>query len=232
MATTFASIKADVLSLLNALVATTAAAAQTGYTNAVGGTVVSVSTDWPEGLIEAAILDAEYTVCYEIAMNPRHPERADFEELSGALASGATLPTSSANSKNYIGPFSAVIDGTSSTVLQERPLAIVIMASENEATMFPTKGNIYAIAGGKIFYDATNQVKLTGPALNKSTFTGNIRCRDIYRPAIVAGAMTYLLAKEGAWADAWQMQSKLWGEWLGYIRSVGRQTAGPMPSQV
>lgn len=232
MATTFASIKADVLALLNGLTATTAAAAQTAYTNAVAGTVVNLSTDWPEGLIEAAILDAEYTICAEIALNDRHPERADFEDLSAALANGATLPTSSAGSKNYLGKFSAVVDGTTGTLLQERPLAIVNMAAENEASMFPTKGNIYAIAGGKIFFDSTNNVKITGPALNKSTFTGSIRCRDTYRPAIVSGAMTYLLTKEGAWVSAFEMHSKLWAEWLGWIRSVGRQVAVPMPSQV
>lgn len=232
MATTFASIKADVLSLLNALTATTAATAQTAYTNAVGGTVASLSTDWPEGLIEAAILDAEYTVCYEIAINERHPERADFEELSNAFASGATLPTSSAGSKNFIGKLSAVIDGTTSKVLLERPLAVVRMAAENEQSMYPAVLNIYAIEGAKIFFSAANNAKTSGPALNKATFTGSIRCRDIYRPAIASGAMTYLLSKEGAWDAAWTMHSKMWQEWLTWIQGVGRQTATPLPSQV
>lgn len=231
MATTFASIKADVLSLLNALTATTPALAQNAYTNAVGGTVVSLSTDWPEGIIEAAILDAEYIVCYEIALNERHPERADFEELSTAFATGSTLPLVSAGSKPFIGKFSAIIDGTTSAVLLERPLALVRMATENSGTMFPITMNIYAIAGDKVYFSAANNAKMSGPALSKATWTGNIRCRDIYRPAIVSGAMTYLLTKEGAWGEAHRMHSQLWADYLTAIRSVGRQTATPFPAQ-
>lgn len=229
MATSFNSLKADVMSLLNALPAITPAVAQTNYANAVAGTVASVSTDWPEGLIEEAVIDSEYRICYEVGLNEFHPERADFEELSGTLTSGATLPLNSANSKPFIGKFSGVIDGTTLKPLIERPLSVVRMVSENEQSMFTPGLNIYAVMGSKLYFAALNAVKLTGPAIARATWTGNIRCRDSHSPAIVHGAMAYLLTKEGVWAQAFQMHSELYSAYLASLRSVGRQTAVPMP---
>ena len=229
MAISFNSLKADVMALLNALPATTPAVAQQNYANAVSGTVASVSTDWAEGLIQEAIIDSEYRICYEVALNEFHPERADFEELSVALASGATLPINSANSKPFVGKYSGIIDGTTLKPLIEKPLALVRMVIENEQSMYPAGLNIYAIMGSKLYYAAPNQVKITGPAVSRATWTGNIRCRDSHAPAIVHGAMAYLLTKEGIWAQAFQMHAELFTSYVMAIRGVGRQTAVPMP---
>lgn len=231
MATSFNSLKAEVMSLLNALPATTPAVAQQNYTNAASGTVASVSTDWPEGQIQNAILDSEYTVCYEVALNEFHPERADFEEQSTALANGATLPINSSTSKPFVGKYSGIIDGTLGTPLIERPLSVVRMVTENVQTMFPSGLNLYAIMGSKLYYACTNQAKVTGPAVSKATWTGNIRCRDSHVPAIIHGAMTYLLTKEGVWAQAFQMHNGLYGDYLTMIRAFGRQTGNAMPGQ-
>ena len=229
MAISFNSLKADVMALLNALPATTPAVTQQNYANAVSGTVASVSTDWAEGLIQEALIDAEYRICYEVALNEFHPERADFEELSVALASGATLPINSANSKPFVGKYSGIIDGTTLKPLIEKPLALVRMVIENEQSMYPAGLNIYAIMGSKLYYSAPNQVKITGPAVSRATWTGNIRCRDSHGPAIVHGAMAYLLTKEGVWAQAFQMHAELFTAYVAAIRAVGRQTAVPMP---
>lgn len=231
MATSFNALKAEVLALLNALPATTPAVAQQSYTNAVAGTVVSVSTDWSEGQIQNAILDSEYTICYEVALNEYHPERADFEEQSNALANGATLPLNSSTGKPFVGKYSGLIDGTLGTPLIERPLSVVRMVTENAQSMYPAGLNLYAIMGSKLYYACTNQAKVTGPAVAKATWTGNIRCRDSHVPAIIHGAMTYLLTKEGTWAQAYQMHQSLFGEYLMSIRSLNRQTSMGMPGQ-
>ena len=229
MAISFNSLKADVMSLLNALPAITPTVAQTNYVNATAGTIASVSTDWPEGLIQEAIIDSEYRICYEVALNEFHPERADFEELSLSLSSGATLPLTSVTGKPFVGKYSGIIDGTTLKPLVERPLTIVRMVSENEQSMFPAGLNIYAIMGSKLYFAAPNPAKVTGPAIARATWTGNIRCRDSHSPAIAHGAMAYLLTKEGVWAQAFQMHSELYSAYLAAIRSFGRQTAVAMP---
>jgi len=231
MATSFNAIKAEVLSLLNALPATTPAVAQQNYTNAASGIVASVSTDWPEGQVENAIIDSEYTICYEVALNEFHPERADFEEQSVGLANGATLPISSSTGKPFVGKYSGIIDGTLGIPLIERSLAVVRMVTENVQTMYPTGLNLYAIMGSKLYYACTNQAKITGPAVAKATWTGNIRCRDSHVPAVIHGAMTYLLTKEGVWAQAFQMHNGLYNDYLTMIRMFGKQTGSAMPGQ-
>lgn len=231
MATSFNAIKAEVMSLLNALPATTPAVAQQNYTNAALGIVASVSTDWPEGQIQNAIIDSEYTVCYEVALNEFHPERADFEEQSVGLANGATLPINSSTGKPFVGKYSGIIDGTLGTPLIERPLSVVRMVTENVQTMYPAGLNLYAIMGSKLYYACTNQAKITGPAVAKATWTGNIRCRDSHVPAVIHGAMTYLLTKEGVWAQAFQMHNGLYNDYLMMIRMFGKQTGSAMPGQ-
>ena len=231
MAISFNALKAEVMSLLNALPATTPALANQTYTNAQTGTVASLSTDWPEGQIQAAIIDAEYTICYEVALNDFHPERADFEEQSVALASGATLPINSSTGKPFVGKYSGIIDSVTERPLIERPLTLVRMVTENEGTMYPPGLNMYAIMGSKIYYSTTNQIKITGPAVSRATWTGNIRCRDSHAPAIIHGTMMYLLTKEGTWAQAYQMHESLFGQYLGAIRMVGDQTAKITPGQ-
>lgn len=231
MATSFNAIKAEVMSLLNALPATTPAVAQQNYTNAASGIVASVSTDWPEGQIQNAIIDSEYTVCYEVALNEFHPERADFEEQSVGLANGATLPINSSTGKPFVGKYSGIIDGTLGTPLIERPLSVVRMVTENVQTMYPAGLNLYAIMGSKLYYACTNQAKITGPAVAKATWTGNIRCRDSHVPAVIHGAMTYLLTKEGVWAQAFQMHNGLYNDYLMMIRMFGKQTGSAMPGQ-
>lgn len=231
MPVSFNSLKAEVLALLNALPASTPAALQSAFTSAVSGTVTSTSTDWPEGQIEDAILDTEYLLCVEIARSDRHPERADFEEASATVSSGGILPTVSASGKPFIGDYSAVIDGTTGYALQERPLQLVQMAAQNEQGMFLTALNIYSMAGARLYYKAANAAKVTGPALARATWTGNIRCRDSHALAIVSGAMCYLLTKEGAWGEAWQMHSQIWAAHMAQIQGIERQTAVPLPSQ-
>lgn len=233
MAISFNSLKAEVLVMLNALAATTPATLQSAFTSAVSGTVANLSTDWPEAQIEDVILDAEYQLCVEIARSDRHPERADFEESSVALTSGAILPIASASGKPFIGDYSAVIDGTTGFALLERPLSLVQMVIENEQSMFPVPLRIYSMAGARLYFKtpAGNTAKVTGPALARATWTGNIRCRDSHALAIVSGAMAYLLTKEGAWGEAQQMHAQIWVTHLAQIQGIERQTAVPLPSQ-
>lgn len=231
MAVPFNTLKAEVLALLNALPASTPAALQSAFTSAMGGTVTSTSTDWPEAQIEDAILDAEYQLCVEIGRSDRHPERADFEETSSTINSGGILPLTSSTGKPFIGDYSAVIDGTTNIALQERPLALVQMAAQNEQGMFPTALHVYAMAGARLYYKAPNLAKVTGPALARATWAGNIRCRDSHALAIVSGALCYLLTKEGAWGEAWQMHSQIWTAHMAQIQGIERQTAVPLPSQ-
>ena len=231
MPVSFNSLKAEALALLNALPATTPAILQTAFTTAVAGTVTSVSTDWAEAQIEDAILDAEYLTCVEIARSDRNPERADFEESSANITSGGILPLVSTTGKPFVGDYSAIVDSVTGDVLFERPLAIVTMAIQNANDMFKTPLRIYAIAGSRLFYKSVNPARVTGSAIARATWTGNIRCRDYHAIAIVSGALSYLLTKEGAWGEAWQMHTQMWSAHMAQIQGIERQTATPFPAQ-
>ena len=231
MAVSFASIQADVLSLLNALTATTAATAETAYTNAAAGTVASLSTDWPVTMIQESILDSEYHVIYEICLNPIHPERSDFNKTSSTLATGAVLPSTASDSTPFLGTFSYVKNNTNGNLLTERPLQIVKYAIENTNSMFALTPAIYAITGNTIHFTSGNAPVIVGPGAARATWTGNIRCRDHWRPAIVAGAMVRLLPKEGAWLEAMAPHAQLWADFIGQIRNYGLAVAKPTPSQ-
>lgn len=231
MAVSFNSIIADVMSQLNALAATTAAAAETAYTNAASGTIASVSTDWPVAQIKEAILDAEYEVIKEICFNPAHPERADFSKTSSAITTGSALPSAASDSTPFLGPFSEVKDSTSNAVLTKRPLQVVKWASENAGSMFVVTPAIYALDGHIIRFVTANNVVIVGPGAARATFTGNIRCRDYHRPAIVAGSLVKLLPKEGAWAEAMNEQAQIYSSYIQSIREVGQEIVNPSPSQ-
>lgn len=231
MAVSFASIQADVLSLLNALTATTAATAETAYTNAAGGTVASLSTDWPVTLTQEAILDSEYQIIYEICLNPYHPERTDFNKTSSTLTTGQAIPSVASDTTVFLGPFSYVKDGTTDYLLTERPLQMVKFAAENAGSMFTITPNIYATTGNHIHFKSANAPVVVGPGVARATWTGNIRCRDHHRPAIVAGAMVRLLSKEGAWQEAYGEHMAAFTGFVQQIQNAGRPVPIPLPSQ-
>jgi hypothetical protein len=231
MSYSFNQLKAEAFSLLNAMPATTSTVLETNYQLAGSGIVNSLSTDWAQAQVEDAILDAEYQICVQIAMADRHPERADFEETSNLITSGSILPITATSGKYFVGDYSAIIDSVTGVALQERPLALVRMAVLNEQSIFPISLHVYAIAGARIYFKAPNPVRISGPAINRATWVGNIRCRDSHALAIVSGAMSFLLTKEGAWPEAWQMHSQIWATHMAQIQGVERQTAVPLPSQ-
>jgi hypothetical protein len=231
MAVSFLDIQAEVLSQLNALVGTTAALAETAYANAVGGTIGSVSTDWPVSQVQAAILDKEYDIIEAICRTDGHPERADFALTSAAFASGATLPIVSSGAVPFLGKFSAVIDNTTAKELLLFPQQKVRSIIDNEASMYPVRPNCYALLGTRIIYYAPNNAAIVAPGAARATWAGNIRCKDHHRDAIVAGALVQLLPKEGAWPEAWETNFKLWALHQAEIASYGKTNVMVQPRQ-
>lgn len=234
MAVSFLDIQAEVLSQLNGLVATTPTAAETAYSAAVAGTFTvadRTSTDWPLAQIQAAILDKEYSIIEAICRTDGHPERADFALTSAAFASGATLPIVSSGNVPFLGKFSAVIDNTTEKELLELPQQKVRSVIDNEASMYPVRPNCYALLGTRIIYYAPNNAAIVAPGAARATFTGNIRCRDYHRDAIVAGALMQLLPKEGAWPEAYQQNSQFWVAHIQSILSYGMTNVMVQPRQ-
>lgn len=236
MAVSFTSILADVMSQLNAIKADTVAIASTTYSAISGGTSVSTdyrSTDWPVEQIQQAILDIEYQIIYEICLNEFHPERTDFNGASATVGSGSNIPATSSGGDPFLGKFNLIKDNTNNRVLTERPFQVVKMAAENTNSMFSLAiPYVYAIVGQRIYLNADNPCIFEGPAKSRATWTGNIRCRDHHKPAIIAGSVAQLLPKEGAWSEAWQEQVKIFSSYIEQIRSVNRFVVQPYPSQV
>ena len=237
MAVSFLSIQADVESQLNALIATTPTIAETAYSAVVAGTSTvadRTSTDWGLLQIQNAILDTEYDLIKEVCFNGRHPERGTFSAVSGTLANRADLPSFSAGGASFLGEFSYCRENGTNTPLRERELQIVQWATANSSSVFSNpRVLVYAIAGGTLFHNSTTTVFLQGAAADRATVSGttyspvNIRLRDYHRPAIVAGSLVRLLAKEGQWAEAFEENGKLYTAHVEQIRNVGKAVAEP-----
>ena len=231
MAVSWNSVRAEVLSILNMLGGTTATAAETEYSNAVSGTVVSTSTDWPVSLVNDALLDHEMLIIREICLNGRHPERVDFAITSGQLADGANIPALGNSTVQYVGEFSAVIDNTTGQFMRQAPLGLVEWAVQNSGSMFSTpRPLLYCLVGTVLRHTGAGTAYFIGTGANRSTsFSGNIRVRESHKTALVSGAAAFLLTKEGAWPDAQAMHQKIWDGHLASIRAVGRQVGEAFP---
>ena len=242
MAVTFNSIRADVLSLLNVLLATTTANSESSYSAVSGGTDTTterVGVDYPNPQVIDAILDTEMTLIREIALNEFHPYRVDFTGTASALGSGVTLPTvrnGSGAQPKVIGKFNTVRDTDTGAPLIERCIPLVSWASENNNGMFTNvPANAYNVQGDRIFFQTVGAsgVLMTGMFADRLTSLsdngGNMRLRDEFRPGVVSGTIVHLLPKEGAWPDAWQEQMNIWNYWLESIRNCNKPVGSSVP---
>lgn len=235
MAVSFLDIQANVLSQLNGLVAGTVSTAETAYAAAAAGTFTvsdRTSTDFPLPQVQAAVLDTELAIIEAICRTDAHPERADFAKTSNAINSGDSLPVTASDSTPFLGRFSAIVGATTGKELLEYPVRKVQHILENEGSMYPVRPPCYALLGHRIiFYSPDTTAKIVGPAAARTTFTGNIRCRDYHRDAIVCGALAALLTKEGAWLDAQAVNAQMWGAHLAGITSYVTTGVIPQPGE-
>lgn len=238
MAISFLSIQADVQSQLNALIATTPTVTETTYSAVVAGTSVvadRTSTDWGLPQIQNALLDTEYDLIKEICFNSRHPERSSFNAVSDPLSNPAALPIVDNAGIHFLGQFNYVVQSGTEILLRERELQVTQWSIQNSSSAFSNPlVLIYSIVGGWLYHNSPTAVMLQGTAADRNTCVANvytpfsaIRVREYYRPAIVAGALVRLLAKEGAWLDAMQANAAIYKDQIDQIRSVNQQMAVP-----
>lgn len=238
MAVSFLSIQSDVESQINGLIATTPTIAETAYSAVVAGTSTvadRTSTDWGLPQIQQALLDTEYEIIKEICFNGRHPERSSFNGVSNGLASAGGIPVTSAGGMTFLGQFNYCYETGTLKQLREREQQIVQWAIENSSSAFSDpRVLVYCLVGGVILHNSTTTVVLQGCAADRNGVSGTaytpfsaIRVRDYYRPAIVAGALTKLLAKEGAWQEALADNAAIYKDCIDTIRGVGQQMAVP-----
>lgn len=238
MAVSWNSIYADVLAQINSLDATTLTILQTAYDAAVAGTIVNAdmnSTDWATGQIQAAIFDSEYDLAKEICFSPFHPERGAFLGQSGALSSGAPVPSTTAGAVPFLGVFDFAKEVSSGLLMTKRPMVLVQAAIRNAGSAFSAgyRPLCWCIAGATFLHNSSATAFLLGTALARNGFlSGNIRIADYHRPAIVAGAMMRLLGKEGANQEAFSDFSGLYNAHVAQIRSIGQAIGSASPSYI
>jgi hypothetical protein len=135
----------------------------------------------------------------------------------------------SGGSTPYVGVFNYAYETGTGTIFTERPMQIVQWAISNAGLAFSSpRVLIYCIAGGVVLHNSLTTLVFTGPAVARGTsFSGNMRLLDNHRPAVVAGALIKLLAKEGAWPDAFKMNADYYTAHIEQIRNVGQQVAVP-----
>ncbi len=239
MAVTYFDILADVMNQMNSLLSTTVSELDTAYGNVQGGALSPgerTSTDWPVEMMKQAILDAEFELCKEICFNTKHPERTQYLKASNAIFHQDGLPTVSQDGTPYIGQIDTVRQTTTGFLMTPRPQTVVEWAFRNANNAYRSPANplVYCINGGIMLHNAFDPatVVITQPALARGIFgLTQIQCKEYHRSALVAGAMVKLLTKEGAYADAMNLNAGLWSAAIEQIRSVGAQIGEATPSQ-
>lgn len=239
MAVTYFQVLADVMSQMNGLQSRTVSEMEQSYGDVAQGVVApgyKTSTDWSIDQMKQAILDAEYELCSEICFNTKHPERGAFLKFSNALFHLDPIPALAADSTPFLGEIDTVKQTTTNKLMSPRSQQTVEWAVQNENSLYssPDRPLVYCITGGQILHNASSPatVILTRPALARGTFGATaIQCSDYHKQALVAGALTKILTKEGAYADAFNLNAGMWSAHIERIRSVGAQIAEATPSQ-
>ncbi len=149
---TYDSVLADVAFGLNIFATFDRIDAELVYNRAVGGALVPTdadSSDFVLNQIRQAILDTELEIIHQIGLNPNHPERGDFEAVSDPLTSGDPLPTLSADSKEFHGPFDSLTDISTGFLMNRREFPLVRMAvrNSNSAWSVPTRPLVWCVSG-------------------------------------------------------------------------------------
>lgn len=232
MAVTRAEIFAEVAANLpTTLKSYTVSGAATSYSEAAAGTIVSgtnfISTDFPKARIEAACIDGEMDLIYEICNTAQHPDRAAFLLDSATHTSGSVIPTQSSGGVKFIGPISSVRDASTNKICTPAQVAAVRMMAENENSMYGTSLHNYAIDGEVLIHTRSGGVIVKRAGYTRPSFSGNIALPDQYKPAIVSAALIHLLTKEGMNQAAYNVHTALYNGWAQAIRAIGQAPSLP-----
>lgn len=219
---TYGAIERQVSNLLGLILGATLADVGTNY-SATASTSNRMNPDFPLATIQDAIVNAVTEIVRTIAETPRHPERADFRDVSSALGNRATVPQSGQGGTPFIGRFGRVYDSSNAKSLLPAPLDDVRSFNEFASTIYSGfQPYWYAWNGAAIEHTRTN-VFLEGCVWARPTYTtGNdVPLRDYHERALIHGAIVHLAGREAMYQQLFNDSKAIWDEHLTMIRAIG-----------
>ena len=222
MSFTYGTIERQVSNLLGLIVGATMSDAGTNY-SATASTSNRQNPDFPIPAIQDAIVNAVTEIVRTIAETPRHPERADYRDVSGSLANRATLPTTGSGGTAFIGIFGRVYDASNSKSCLPMSLDEVRNFNEFSSTVYSGYTPYwYAYNGAAIEHTRTNVI-IEGCVWTRPTYAtaSNVALRDYHEKPLVHGAIVHLAPREGAYQELWMDSKAIWETHLAQIRAIG-----------
>jgi hypothetical protein len=222
MSFTYGKIESQVSSLLGLIVGADLATVGTNY-SATASTSNRQNPDFAIPAIQDAIIDAVTEIVRTIAETPRHPERVDFRDISGALSNRATLPQNGQGGTLFIGVFGRVYDSSNNKSLLPAPLDDVRNFNEFSATVYSGFTPYWYAWNGAAIEHTRTTVLIEGCVWARPTYTtGNqVPLRDYHEWPLVHGAIVHLAGREGAYQALWNDSKAIWDEHLAMIRAIG-----------
>lgn len=223
MAVAYQTILAAVALRVNALVGATVAALETTYTTSPLTSANFQSTIFPFTAIKNAILNAEEKLAQRIANNADDPLRQYMADVTASLATPATLPSVSTNSKPIIGIWGAVRDATSGIVCTQMPLDLVRRRAASTNLVIPVWW--FNITGGRIEHTRTNvaiECCVYSRTDQSTAFDadGDILLADALEPDYISEALAILVRDDEFMAQAQLYASRANGSPIGNLTTV------------
>lgn len=219
---TYGKVESQVSNLLGLIVGADMSTVGTAY-SATASTSNRQNPDFPLPAIQDAIIDAVTEIVRAIAETPRHPERVDFRDISGALSNRATLPQNGQGGTPFIGIFGRVYDSSNNKSLLPAPLDDVRNFNEFAATIYSGFTPYWYAWNGAAIEHTRAAIFLEGCVWARPAYVaGNqVPLRDYHERALVHGAVVHLALREGAYQALFGGSKAIWDEHLAMIRAIG-----------
>jgi len=215
---TFNQIERQVSNLLGNILGGDVATADTNY-QAAATTANRKEADFPPIAVQDAILNTISELVQVIAETPLHPHRVVIAALTPALASGTTLPATTAGGVPFIGRWGRVYDSADNQLLE--PTSIDKIRDFNRFASSIYSGlTLYRYAIQNIFiYHTRTNVIVEGCAWNRPAWAGAslIPFSDNYERPIVFGSVAALAGRE--WKDS-ELYAAAKGEWEAAVARI------------
>lgn len=114
------------------------------------------STVFPFEACKYSLRMAEEKLCQAVANTGNHPWRNYLTSTTANLVHKATLPSLTTGSKQIIGIWGSVYDGSDGRVCTEKPLQAISRRVDNPGTFYKVGAYWYKIDGQRIYHTRTN----------------------------------------------------------------------------
>lgn len=176
--------------------------------------------------VQDAVLYAVEDLVQVICETLRHPERANFETVSGTISNRGNIPTTTTLGDQVVGALGRIYDGSDGKSCQARPLDDVQGYNNFSSSSIYTGLNPYwyALNGQQIEHTRTTVIArvctFVRPTFGAST---SLPVWDHHESALVCGAVVRLAPREGMYQQLFADCQQMWDAHLAQVRALGAQ---------